>query len=604
MTLTIRRLASLGFAIAAPAMQAAEPIDVLVLYTDEAAASESGRDMNARIASYIEYSNQAYRNSDVDIELRLVGAERLDAPYRLVSGDNLNALRGNREVARLRQEYGADLVTLINQPQAMGGGYVCGIAYQPGGNADTGRFYSNAAGYGFSLVGVGCGYNTFTHELGHNLSLGHSYVQNSSGSVYGWGRGHGVQGLFSTIMAYPQAYGTRNHLQQFSSPGQQRCEGLPCGVDTSQPRGADAATALNRLAPQVADFVPTVDLGAGGGDDSPGDDSGGDNGSGDGGNLPLCEKPELADNLLAGGDFNDLSAWSSFYNAASLTTGAITADCGRDNQLRVSSREAYYGGPVQDLTGILEAGARYRISALLGLAGTNTRDAVRVTLQLRDASGTRYQNLRPLSVTGDGLSRYDETFTVEAGGNLTSARLMLHGPEAGVDFIADEVLLVRAGDPSEPDPDTGPELLVDEDFESGGQGWSGYMGTWVYRTSRAASDGNFGLRSTARSAWYSGPGFSAQGVLAPGERYQASVDVYLRNAARASDTVGLWAWYVDAAGAHWQNLGSQDLATQNWARLDTEFRIDAEGPLTQLRLHVMGPAPDTSLVIDNLRVRR
>ncbi|MFW5824357.1 MAG: zinc-dependent metalloprotease family protein, partial [Marinobacter sp.] len=211
---------------------AANQIDVLVFYTSDAASTNSGQDINARIVSYVEHANQAYRNSDVDIQLRLAGTEQVQGSYGSVDGNVLGRFRADSTVARLRQQYGADLVALISTPQQTAGGYVCGVGYQPGGNENTGRFYSNASAYSFSMTGVTCGYNTFVHELGHNMSLGHSHAQNNFGSVFPWGRGHGVSGLFSTVMAYPQSYGTRNHLAQFSSPDQDRCEGQPCGSDT------------------------------------------------------------------------------------------------------------------------------------------------------------------------------------------------------------------------------------------------------------------------------------------------------------------------------------------------------------------------------------
>ena len=214
---SIHWLAGLSLAMGSTVSLAANQVDVLVYYNDDAAGTSSGEDIDARIVSFVEHANQAYRNSDIDIQLRLVGTERIQG-YRGVDGDVLGQFRSNSTVARQRREYGADLVALISTAQPTAGGYICGVGYQPGGAEGSGTFYSNASAYGYSMSGVNCGYNTFAHELGHNMSLGHSAAQNSFGSVFPWGRGHGVSGLFSTIMAYPQAYGTRNHLAQFASP--------------------------------------------------------------------------------------------------------------------------------------------------------------------------------------------------------------------------------------------------------------------------------------------------------------------------------------------------------------------------------------------------
>lgn len=608
-------LAGLALAATAPLALSAEQIDVLVLYTPEAATTRTGQDINARIASYIEYSNQAYRNSQVDIELRLVGARETDSRFAYANGDTLAQFRADRTVNQLRQQHGADIVVLVNRS----GGGICGVGYMPGGNPSTGRFHSNASAWGFSAVGVSCGYVTFPHEVGHNMSLGHSYAQNHPGGVFPWGRGHGVSGSFSTIMAYPQSYNTRNHLQFFSNPDLNRCNGMPCGSPTSRADGADATTALNTLAAQVAGFMPTVviddesgnDNGGGnngGGNNGGGNTGGGNNGGGNnGGNdLPVCDKPGLKDgNLISDGDFNDLSSWSSFYNAASLDTVTSVTDCGRDNRLQVTDRRAYYAGPVQEIQGGLEPGAEYRVTALMGLAGNNLRDAMRVTLELTDDAGTRFESLPTLSVTSQELSRYEQTFTVEATGTLRRARLLVNGPAAGTSFVVDEVKLVKLADAAEPDTGTAdPERLLEESFENGGNGWTGYMGTWVYRTRMNASDGNFGLVSTFRNTKEAGPGFTADGYLVPGEHYSLKVDVLLQNSRRSTDNAELWAWFVDAEGAKWQQLGSQALAIGSWGEVSASFTLNNSGPVSQVRLHVMGPDPQTRMVIDNVRLSR
>lgn len=627
---SMKWLAGLSLAMGSTMSVAANQIDVLVYYNDDAASTSSGEDINARIVSFVEHANQAYRNSDIDVQLRLVGVERVQGNYGGVDGNVLGRFRSDSAVARERREYGADLVALISTAQRSGAGYICGVGYQPGGSENSGTFYSNASAYGYSMSGVNCGYNTFAHELGHNMSLGHSDAQNSFGSVFPWGRGHGVSGLFSTIMAYPQSYGTRNHLAQFASPDQIRCEGQPCGVDRSRSNGADAVTAVNQLAAQIADFMPTavIDDGDpdeeepdnGGNPDNGGDpDDGGDNGSGDDGgsdggdnggtdpDLPVCDKPELAENnLINSPDFNDLSPWSSFNNAATLTTASITTSCGRDNLLLATDRTEYYGGPVQTIEGGLQAGAQYRVTAKVALAGTDGRDAVRASLELTDGEGTRYQNLPELSVTANELSNYDETFTVSSEGDISQARLLIAGPAEGVDFVADEIRLVKVSDAPDDgdDGDTdngGNTIILEEGFEDGGTGWSGYMGSWVFRT-RTASEGNFGLASLFRMSTYSGPAMEATGLIEAGKTYSASVDIMLSNRQLATDSAQLWAWYVDDEGAHWQQLSDGQMATNSWSSIQSQFSIQPSGAISQLRLHIMGADTSSRIVIDNFKL--
>ncbi|OZG73007.1 Ni,Fe-hydrogenase I small subunit [Hahella sp. CCB-MM4] len=583
-----------AFIMSAGIAHAENVVDVLVLYTDEALQTQNGRDIAARAAAYIEFSNQAYANSNVDMKLRLVGLENLDAGYTRVNGSNLDAFRNNREVASLRQRYGADLVTLLNLRQPMSGGYVCGIGYVPPGNSSSGTLYSNAPSLAFSLVGVDCGLNTFSHELGHNMSLGHSYAQNTEGGTWSWARGHGVYGTFSTIMAYPQSYGTYNQLQQFSNPRQVKCEGQACGVDMNRSDGADAATNLVRLGSQIASFVPTV---VDNGDDGDDGDNGGDDG-GDG-NLPVCNKPNLENNLVEDGDFNDLSSWENFSQAGQLSQDTKTKEC-KDNILKVTNRSAFYSGPFQSLTGKLQAGKQYRVTAKIGLGSNGSRDNARMALQVKDGAGFRYQYLPKVSVTSSEMTDYDQTFTVEADDSLSSIGLLVYGPQAGLDLLVDEVKIEEVGSGTTA---PGSKEIYRNGFEQSTQGWGRYFGGSL-ALSRTAKDGNYSLASYNRYYWYTGPALDVNGLMDSGNTYKVNADVYLKSNNLSSDDVEFWLYMVDDNGPRWKKLSSDSIPVSSWQNLQTEINVEANGAITQMRLHVIGPDPYTRIYIDNLVITK
>ena len=407
----------------------AEVVDVLVLYTPEALTTRNGADINARISSYIAYANTAYQNSQVNMQLRLVGSQLVNVPYTRVNEENLANLSRDSSVAALREQTGADLVTLLNLRQEMSGGYICGIGYVPSGRSDTGQFYSNAASAGFSLVGIDCGVNTFAHELGHNMGLGHSYKQNSQGGVWPWARGHGINGLFSTIMAYPQSFGTNNQLPVFSNPNIASCVDLACGVDKTRTDGADAAANLIALGPQVAAFRRTVV------DDPtlPGDDT------------PVsppteyCPATAVANNKLVNGEFNSTNSWQSGFGSASLGVEAFSkGDC-LENRLVVSRRTAYYSSAMQVFSQPLHAGKTYQFKGEFAIRG-GTRDSIRVGLRVRTSRGNYYSYLNPLSVTATEMTSFSQTINVTSGQTVDA--LLVYGPAANVDIVMDKVSLV------------------------------------------------------------------------------------------------------------------------------------------------------------------
>ena len=226
-----------------------DTIDIVAVYPP----SMAGNDPIARIANMEQYANKALENSHANIRFRVVHIAELSLTDAKTDVDTLVNLRNSAEAKSLRSKYGADLVTMLTPT-----GPYCGVGYVPrGNNGEIHSFYKN---YGYSIVGHVCT-SSFAHELGHNLTLGHSHKQGSNGGLYPWGRGHGVDNTFVTTMAYNSAYNAPR-VQMFSTPDLNLCKGLPCGSPSSATDGADAVRALNIAGPQISGWyestIPTV----------------------------------------------------------------------------------------------------------------------------------------------------------------------------------------------------------------------------------------------------------------------------------------------------------------------------------------------------------
>ncbi len=235
-------------------------VDLLVVYTTQAKNQEGGQAaMEALITLGVDGANQAYANSQIDMQLQLV--HMAEVAYT-ESGDislDLGQLRSTTDgimdqVHQLRDQYKADLVALIVDN---GGGF-CGIAYVMI-NGPRASFASSA----FSVTARDCIANdTLAHETGHNMGNAHDRATGGSG-VYPYSYGYRDEvGKFRTIMAYPCPTVSCPRVKYFSNP-RILINGRPAGIDdTADPvNSADNARSMNEVRQTVAAWrAGTVDV--------------------------------------------------------------------------------------------------------------------------------------------------------------------------------------------------------------------------------------------------------------------------------------------------------------------------------------------------------
>ena len=245
---------------ALPSFAANHVIDILVVYTDSTAAKYGG-DPSARINQLFQVTNQIYRDSNVDLEIRVAGTLKVDYTDENSAEEALNDITFTRQpafnsVAAMRDKVNADMVIFYRSYKEVHG--VCGLAWT--GGVDTEGNFSDPSLKNFMYAHIAfdtCGDFMTAHELGHNMGLRHSRKQDGKGGTFPYALGHGENNKFTTIMAYQSAFNVdywEGKVYKFSSPALD-CKGSPCGVDRKDPvNGADAVYTLNITAPQIANF--------------------------------------------------------------------------------------------------------------------------------------------------------------------------------------------------------------------------------------------------------------------------------------------------------------------------------------------------------------
>lgn len=221
--------------------------------------------LQAKISDYISTTNEAFKNSGVNLIVKNIGHAVLgnDTGY-----DITNLQRRTGIFSTLDEKFSRkpDLIFHITTRDQLG---LNGKAFPQGSFSDGVIPYAASydEGINTAMIAVEAPPLSFTHELGHLFGLGHSKRENRSHTgAFSWSNGHGVDNEFVTLMSYPNSYINAVRIGYFSTPNME-C-GLssdPCGVSRDNMwDGADNLLTLKTTMIQVGaisnGFGPNIDL--------------------------------------------------------------------------------------------------------------------------------------------------------------------------------------------------------------------------------------------------------------------------------------------------------------------------------------------------------
>ena len=222
----------------------AASIDVLVLYDKD--VQDAYSDVVTRVNHLFAVSNNIYNDSQLNITINAKKIMFYDAKTHPA----LEEIANDTAIQALRDQYNADTV-LIYQVNPDGEYGQCGVAYGAGAYEQEYQFKEAM----YAQVEINCPTDSTAHEIGHNMGLLHSHLQDGdNASPYSYGLGHGVDGNFATVMAYAYLFNTNNQVPKFSSPAYDCAPGQPCGIPVGQSGEAHATKVMEFTAPKIANL--------------------------------------------------------------------------------------------------------------------------------------------------------------------------------------------------------------------------------------------------------------------------------------------------------------------------------------------------------------
>ncbi len=229
-------------------------VDVLILYTTDAknwaANTEFVTDIDHVMALNEGFKNLILSNSDIALKMRFVGFQEIGNNSATSDDQILNSMNENEypgvDIHALQNQYGADLVALMEEYTFDGGG----LGNRPG-------YLGGSPNAGHSVNRVQQLYFTYTlmHEIGHNFGNGHGRTQQSNsagqnGGMFEFSTGHALIGSNDSAYVSVMHYSTLSdgseaiEIPWYSNP---RLEYLstPLGSTSEESDGGPSNNALS-----------------------------------------------------------------------------------------------------------------------------------------------------------------------------------------------------------------------------------------------------------------------------------------------------------------------------------------------------------------------
>ncbi|GMH03218.1 hypothetical protein Nepgr_005057 [Nepenthes gracilis] len=279
----------------------------------------------------------------------------------------------------------------------------------------------------------------------------------------------------------------------------------------------------------------------------------------------------------------------------------------------VTNRKECWQGLEQDITGRVNTGCTYTVSACVGVSGPlQGCSDVQATLKLEYKDlATKYLFIGRIRVSKDQWETLKGTFTLSTLSNRVV--FYLEGPSPGVDLLIKSVVISStSSSPCEAMEKrcgvAGDEnIILNPTFEDGLNNWSGRGCQVVLHDSMAdgkilPQSGKVFAAATARTQTWNGIQQEITGRVQRKLAYEvtAIVRIYGNNITSAGVQATLWVQMPDKR-EQYIGISSVQATNQDWVKLQGKFLLN--GSPASVVIYLEGPPPGTDILINSLVVK-
>ena len=314
--------------------------------------------------------------------------------------------------------------------------------------------------------------------------------------------------------------------------------------------------------------------------------------------------------IVATYNFEDGTAdgWASF-NGATAPTATNAAAYAGSYSLQTTTGSTGQGGPSINVSGLLQAGAKYTITGYVRLQSGESATNANFTIKRSDASctgGTCFDTVGAFQVPVNdaGWAAIGGSYTVSTTETGLTLYAQLVGATTAQTFYLDDVVITETAPPP-----TGSTVAQYTWSDGGLDGWGPFGSVTLQNAAPPiedpAGDAN-ALLTTGRTATFMGPSLNLLSVnLAAGATYQVTAYVLLAQGTTDTPTVTFSTKTADCAtsGAFANIATTAALSTATWTKVQGTFSFsDLPGPPTSLVMYAQSSSATDSFYISDVTI--